>query len=347
MAKQYGIPPSALRSRLRQGKIAPVYLIAGEEPFLVDEAISSIAEAVASSGGCSKSFHHGNEANLATVLDDVRTMNLFSPSRLVTVAPADRFVEKYNQRLAAYTQSPAPNGCLVFVVVKADGRRRFTAEVKKAGGLVACNRVREDDIVPWVRARAKAMNRRIDSAAAARLAEFLGTDLAALAGELEKLAIYVGSRGKIATDDVEAVSLRDRSRVIYELTDALGRRQPAQVLAILDQLLAHGGKEGKPTSILFQVSRHVRRLWQAKELIGKGVEPKTAAEHLGIRHFVDQFLGQVEMFTIREFRENCSALLDCEGKLKSSAVDSASWRILLETTFLRLVRRQNKAAGTT
>ena len=78
--RQHGLTLSALKSRLAQGKIAPVHLIAGNESFLADEAVRSVAEAITSRDGeVSHSFHHGDEAGLASVLDDVRTLRLFSP----------------------------------------------------------------------------------------------------------------------------------------------------------------------------------------------------------------------------------------------------------------------------
>ena len=341
MAKQPGLILSALKSRLADGKIAPVYLISGGERFLADEAVRSITEAVRSaSGGCSRTLYQGNEADLATVLDDVRTRDLFCPARLVIVSPADQFVQKYAPKLATYLAAPMPGACLVLVLNnKADGRKKLTREMAQAGGLVACGRLYPRDIVPWIMARVSAMGRRIKSPAAAMLGDFLGTDLAAIAGELDKLVVYLADRKTITADDVEAVALRDRSRVIFELTDAIGRKDPGQVLTTLNGLLGQGEKPG---GILYRVSRHMRQLWAAKELISNGRNDRAAAQELGVRYFVEQFLAQVQTFTTGELRGSCSALARCEARLKSSGIDDD--RILLETTFLRLVRRRAKRA---
>jgi len=340
LAKQPGLTLAALKSHLAEGRIAPVYLITGTESFLVDEAIRSIAAAVKAKGGdCVRSYYRGDEANIAAILDLMRTRDLFSPHRLITVSPADQFVQRHSAPLAEYTAAPNPHAFLVLVVAKADARKKLTKAVQNAGGLIACGQVYQRDVVPWIMARAKAMNRQIESAAAARLAEFLGTDLAAIAGELDKLATYLGERKKITAPDVDAVSLRDRSRVVFELTDAIGRRQPAQVLTILDGLLERGDDALK---ILFWVSRHMRRLWTAKELINRGHAPAAAAHQLGIRYFVDRFLAEVGTFSLGELQRNCSALTRCEATLKSSGIDQ---RILLETTFVRLLRRAGKTAA--
>ncbi len=341
--KQPGQTVSELQAALAKGRVAPVYLVAGPEHFLADQAVAAIGEAVASqTGECVRSFYHGDETDLATVLDTLRTPDLFSPARLIIISPAARFVEKYDARLAAYVAAPADASHLVLVLEKTDGRKKLTKTVEKAGGLVACKRLYDRDLIPWITARAKAMGRSIDSGAASLLAEFLGPDLAMLAAELDKLAVFAGGRKKITAAAVQEVSLRDRGHEIYELTDAIGRRQPARALAVLEGLLERGGKE---TGILFGVARHMRRLWTVKEQIGKGVKAVDAARKVGVNFYVDQFLAQVSTFGLRELRYNCSALLRCDASLKNSVI--ADKRILLETAFIHLITRKKRKAART
>lgn len=341
--KQTGKTLSALQATLARGDIAPVYLITGIETFLADEAVRCIAEAIESqSPHLARSSYHGEEADLATVLDAVRTFNLFSPARLVTVSPADKFVQAHGEHLAAYAGSPAEGGHLILVVSSVDRRTKVTKVVEESGGLIACNRVYERDIVPWIRARTKAMDRQIDSPAASLLADFLGTDLSTIASELEKILTYIGTRKKITAADVEAVSVRDRGREIYDLTDAIGRKQPAQALTALAALVE---RDGSLSGILFMVAKHMRRLWAAKELIASGAKPVEAARQLGIQYFVERFLAQTGTFSLNGLRRACSALLRCESTLKSSDVGDLNKRVLLETTFIRLTGPRKTAAN--
>jgi len=332
--KKNGLSLAQLAANLNKGHLSPVYLVAGEETFLADEARRRIAEAAQlQAGTCSTSSYHGDEVDLATVLDDLRTLDLFSPGRLVTVSPANRFVQAHPDALVAYAEAPPSNAWLTLVTGKVDGRLKLTKTVLKLGGLVLCNRVYPREVLPWIMGRVKLMNRQIDPNAAQLLAEFLGTDLAAIAGELDKLRVYIGDRTRITEQDVAALSLRDRTRDIFELTDGIGHKQGDHVLVVLNRLLEQGEA---PIRVLAGVSWHLRRLWAAKELINNGKAPNDAASEVGVRYFVGQFLAQVNGFSLSELRRNCSALMRCDAALKSSALDP---RVLLETTFLRLVRR--------
>ena len=341
--KQAGKTLSTLQASLARGDIAPVYLITGIERFVADEAVRSISEAIESRNGeLARSFYHGDEVDPATVLDAVKTFNLFSPARLVTVSPADKFVQAHGEHIAAYASSPAPGGHLILVVSSVDRRTKAAKVIEESGGLIACNRVYERDIVPWIMSRTKAMGRQIDSAAASLLAEFLGTDLSTIASELDKALTYIGTRKKITAADVDAVSVRDRGREIYDLTDAIGRKQPAQALAALGALME---RDDSLSGILFLVARHMRRLWAAKELIAGGAKPVEAARHLGVQYFVERFLAQAGTFSLRELRRACSALLRCESALKSSDVGDTNKRVLLERTFIRLTGPRRSAAS--
>ncbi len=332
MAKQSGISPSKLRAELDRGKIAPVYMLAGEEEFFAHESVNAIAGALEGQGGdCARHTYQEQEADLATVLDDARSFGLFGQKQLVVVWPANQFVRTHGDALADFAQSPPPAGHLVLVVEKADRRKKLTKVIEKAGSLVACNPIYQNQVGEWVRDRAKQIGVGITADAAARLADFLGTDLAVIAAELDKLATYIGDRKRIEADDVEAVSLRDRSRIIFELTDAIGARRPGPMLTILDGLLDQGERAG---GIIFMVSRHMRRLWTVRELMNNGTEPTAAAHKVGVRYFVERFLDQARGFPLRQLRQNCTALAECETELKRSAMDD---RVLLETTFIQLL----------
>jgi DNA polymerase III subunit delta len=340
--KKSGLSIPALKSQLAVGKIAPVYLIEGKEPFLANDAVASITEAINKQyTNCSAKSFEGADARLADVLDSVRTMDMFSPARLTVVASADKLMERHWDALAAYAASPPKDGYLLLLAAKANRSRKMVKTVEASQGLVVCNRIYPSHVMPWIMERISLHGCKIDSGAAALLADFLGTDLATIDSELEKLATYIGDRKAITVADVEAVSLRDRGREIYELTDAIGSRNAEGALTILDRLLE---QSSHPSPILYVVSRHLRRLWSVKELLRAGLKPVDATRKVGVNYFIERFLAQVDAFSLGELRRSSHALTRCEAELKSSGVDP---RILFETTLIGLVQRRRPAAART
>jgi DNA polymerase-3 subunit delta len=93
------------------------------------------------------------------------------------------------------------------------------------------------------RAEAESLVRRagfpIDPAALDLLVEALGADVARIAVEVEKLALYAGGR-TVFTDDIAALVPDARSTTIFALVNALGRRDRARALELLDTLSREG-----------------------------------------------------------------------------------------------------------
>ena len=78
----------------------------------------------------------------------------------------------------------------------------------------------------------------MNQAAYHALYEKTGFDLRTFSSNLEKLVSYVGDRREITIEDVESVLPRTKIDPIYELTNALADRSPAQTLFFLDSILS-------------------------------------------------------------------------------------------------------------
>ena len=102
----------------------------------------------------------------------------------------------------------------------------------------------------------------IESDAMALLIESLAADVARIAVEIEKLALYAGPGRKITTEDIGALVPDARATTIFVLVAALGRRDRARALAVLDTLVKDG--EYLPLALAF-LSSQFRLALAAKE----------------------------------------------------------------------------------
>jgi DNA polymerase-3 subunit delta len=89
---------------------------------------------------------------------------------------------------------------------------------------------------------------KLDSAALDLLVEALGGDVARIAVEIEKLSLFTTSR-KISLDDIPALVPDARSTTVFALVNALGRRDRARGLELLDTLCREG--EYLPLALAF------------------------------------------------------------------------------------------------
>ena len=89
------------------------------------------------------------------------------------------------------------------------------------------------------------------------LLERVGFHPVAVAMETEKLALFTGSRKKIERDDLDALVGRTRQEALFELTEALGKRDVEQALYVAERLLDNGIH---PLAIIATVRNYLRKL---------------------------------------------------------------------------------------
>lgn len=115
----------------------------------------------------------------------------------------------------------------------------------------------------WLQREMQRLGKQMSPAATAALTERVGADADRLLGELEKLASYLGGRTEATEEDVRAVSVEVSEEDVFKFVDAIGRRDAAAALRLLDGLVPQGSKAGTAMPLLGMVARQLRLIWQA------------------------------------------------------------------------------------
>lgn len=249
--------PDQLLARLQKQNLPPAVLLLGPEAYerrRLKEALS----AGVPEGAMAE--HDLNEAALAEVLDDARSLSLFASERLIWVVNAEAALPRGRSEedgegegggggaapLAEYMKDPTPGVTLVLEAIRYDFEgddKRKQERVRKFYGaiheVVELRRFAPHE----ARAQAEALLRRaavrMDAAALDLLVESLGADVARIAVEIEKLALYAGQR-TVGVDEIATLVPDARATTIFILVNALGRRDRARSLEILDTLVKEG-----------------------------------------------------------------------------------------------------------
>jgi DNA polymerase III subunit delta len=168
----------------------------------------------------------------------------------------------------------------------------------------------------WVVRRARTQRRRLSPDAARMLVESLGDDLRLLASEIDKLGTYVGEGREIEVEDVRALTPVARQSKVFDLTDALARRDTSAALALLHELLAQGES---PLGIVALTAYQTRSLMQVKLLSDRGMTAHQIASVAGIAPFVvEKSLRLARRFTFAQLEAAHRTLLEIDTSLKRS-----------------------------
>ena len=234
-------PPRALASH--------AILLAGDETYLVDKALALALERVLVAPGADAfdlEKRDAAELSAADFESVVGTMPLVNDRRVVVIRDVPSLQSDTRDALKALLEE-APSGVCLIGTGGPTMRGNLYDLWEKHAVRVVCELPKsarskkvEFDFPRWLVGRAKAdYGKRLDRAAAEAIAE-TGGDLRALAGELEKVALYVGDAEAIGVDDVAAICSGCTVGTVWEWCDAVGSKDAKRSLDLLGDLLGAG-----------------------------------------------------------------------------------------------------------
>ena len=143
-----------------KGDLSPVYLLHGDEDFLIEQGIAELKKKRVNSmyEDFNYSVFDGEKANLDEVLDTCETMPFFDPLKVVIVEKAPYFQAKgkgmsdaQEERLIEYLNNASPSTCLVMVAGNSiDKRKKVTKAISKQGRLVEFGKLSPAEFKKWM-----------------------------------------------------------------------------------------------------------------------------------------------------------------------------------------------------
>jgi DNA polymerase-3 subunit delta len=211
----------------------PVYALVGSDTFLQLQALADIAAEMPAD--VQRVDADGERAELADVLDELRSFAMFGGAKLVVVRDADAFISRFRSQLEDYVVSPSSSGTLVLRVSSLPGNQKIHKAIAKVGKIVDCEPPK--DPVRWIVDHGKSAHGITLNLDAARLlAELIGNDLGRLDGELAKLALQTDN-GKVDAGTVTNVVAFQREQEMWDMTNELASGNAVDALRRWRQLI--------------------------------------------------------------------------------------------------------------
>lgn len=221
---------------IKGGKFLPVYVLHGDEAYYIDEISDAIQEHALEDHerDFNQSIVYGKEADLLTLISDLRSYPLMSERRLLILKEAQDF--KSLEELNAYIENPLSSTVLVIChKYKAiDARKKLLKSAVKVGVIFKSDKVKEYQLVDWTLNMVKAKGFGITSKANMLLVESLGNDLSRIVNEINKLAIFIEPGTTINEVHIEENIGISKDYNIYELSNAVAVKDYLQAMKIVN-----------------------------------------------------------------------------------------------------------------
>lgn len=242
-------------------RLAPVYVVAGSDDYLREQAVKALCSVV---DGDFESFNLSRfsiENGVEDAIETLHTYPVFGQYRVVVLSVFQKLAEDEKKALKAYID--APDETSVFVI-ECDSDAAKALKSKKTES-VDCSVLSEDELSAQIRAICAAPPARdIDGDAIAELGVRTQGAMSRIVGELSKLKSYCD--GVITAADVCEMVTADFDFQIYELTDAVSKKDADKAFKVLDTFYKGGVRSMR---ILNQLYDRYRKMLHAE--LNKGL----------------------------------------------------------------------------
>ncbi|MEB2321440.1 MAG: DNA polymerase III subunit delta [Sorangiineae bacterium] len=293
--------PDEALTEARARELRPVYLVIGEEQYLASMVLGALREAALTSGGRGTSedrFTAGDDP-VEAVVDAARTLPMFARQRLVVVRALERWEPKGDadskrktdpfERLLDYAKEPSTSTVLLLTAGKLDKRRRLVTTARSDGWLVDCAPLGRGELPRFIERQAAARGHRLAHGVADLIAELAGPELAPVADALERSCLYAGANAEVTEEVVAECVVRVRPTTVWELVDAVGRRDAGAALATLERVYDPQDRGLRLVGLLAWSARQLIRFESATR---SGLAPPEAAKAAGAPPFKARDLAE-------------------------------------------------------
>ena len=327
----------------QEGRFQPIYLFYGEESFLPDQLQKVLIQRVLPPED--RDFNldviQGEETTAQSVVSMCRTAPMLAQRRVVVIRAFDRL--KNNKLFASLAKQPNPAAIVMLIC---EGRPKFNTDPyralkrnAKAVRTVEFTPLWRNQAAQFVRQHTRSQGYDLEGGVEQLLVEFLGTGLASLTREIDKLITYVGLREPkvITRQDILQASGQTREINVFELQDAVTRRNAVEAHRIAEQLLLGApSRQGEVLRIVAVLSSYFIRLWKIHQSQGTGLRQSDLAKQIGVSpNMINRYHDAARVWSLPEVKRAIQLLLIVDSEIKGFSKRSP--RLIMSLFIIQLL----------
>ena len=320
-----------LEKRLKNGTVDSLYLFYGEEKYLLENSIKRIKKIF---GELINGINYISidETNVNNIISDLETPAFGFEKKLIIAKNTGLFKketkskksdnsllkEKINTYLKNHIETLKTYVILVFIEDTVEKCSLLTT-LEENG--VVCNfeYQKANQIQARLKAIFNAYEVQIEQFTIMYLIESCGTNMQDLINEARKLIEYAGKGGKIEKSDIDNLCIKKVESVIFDLTDSLGKKNIAQAIDVLRNLII--AKE-PVQKIMITLYNHFKKLYLTKMALKIN---KDIAVSLDLKpnqiFLVNKYKMQAGYFKLSELKKILKELCDLDYNYKIGLID--------------------------
>jgi DNA polymerase-3 subunit delta len=321
-----------LVKKLQNKEFAPIYLLMGDEPFYIDRITELIEEGVLdkSKRDMNQEVIYGRDTTAGEVIGSALQFPLGAERRVIIVKEAQQI--KDFDMFGKYAETPSPDSVLVLAFKKDKLPATKYKSFEKKGVVMLSEKIKDWNLAKWILNESKNYGFRVSSYIADLLAEQIGNDLNRIHNEFTKLKIILPEDSEITADIIEQHIGISKEYNVFELTDALNKRDVAKANKIALNM-AHPSNDVTPIAIVASLYKNFLTMLQYH--LRPDNDEATLTTIYGPKHpfIIKQNTTAAERFTIAELRHIISLLRTADVKSKGVESNDERGEIIKELVY--------------
>jgi DNA polymerase-3 subunit delta len=304
-----------------KNNLLPVYYFFGDDYYLLQSALSTIeiASAPLISSDFDRETFYGDDKSLSDVLDFASAFPFGSEKKLLIYKQFEKVRDK--KPLKDYAKSPVD--FTVLVIIHSGTISNLDSEPYKTlrahNFIFEAKELRGKNLIKWLIDHIEKNGKKISEETAQMLVDISGESRNMLEAQLEKIITFMNDEKEITLEHVQNLSTSLKQHTIFDLQNALGRKEKDKSIQIAYNLLDNGAE---PVFIVAMLTRYFTGISKINELNKMNLPLQQAARFAGTHHFYYKDYQQArnrysDDILVNVFR----ALLKADLSIKTTSAD--------------------------
>ena len=324
--------------------LLPCYLVSGDEPLLVQEAIDAIRQKARCEGFTFRdSYVATSDFDWGELGTSAGNLSLFAEKRIIELyLPTGKPGQRGSVSIVDMISQTADDLIFFVTTPKLDRGAQASKWVKALeaiGAMVPIWPVTQRELPGWIRTRMQAVGLKPDHDAVRMIADRVEGNLLAGQQEIEKLRLFCGA-GPVTASEIDA-AVADNARFdVYKLVDAAVAGDAKRSVRILDGVRREGSDA---VIVIWALTRELRLLARLAGGVQRGKQLGRALQQAGVwknrQNIVRMCIG-------RHAAGDFFALLKLARRADAAAKGQGSedpWLLTTEILFSLAMRRLQAA----
>jgi DNA polymerase-3 subunit delta len=317
-----------------------VYLIIAKDAYVRKTAADRLMAAILSNrsnGELACRQLQGDGLPLESILNELNSVSLFSKGSVVSIQEAEKLRKPCMEALEEYFLKPNPSVTLILVASELSANMRLYKKAEKAGIILDVAEEKpwekEKSVAEWIGERFAAEKRSIPYQACHYMVKMMGTEFAFLDQEIEKIICYAGERQNIAIQDINAVCASTNVETVWQLGEAIFKRDATGALRISKALLADGVSF---FMLIKQIRHQFETDYQVCGILAEGGAGQEITQRFPYMKgaVLDRHMQMAQNYGMERFRKGLLKIDETEVLAKNSNVDTD---LLAEMLMIKLI----------